>query len=69
MINIHNYIKEHHLKSKIILQVHDELILETPENELEKITSIVIQKMEGVIKLSVPITVEAKSGNNWDSAH
>ena len=53
----------------MILQVHDELVLETPENESEIITKLIKKEMEGAIKLNVPITVDIAAGKNWDEAH
>jgi len=69
MINIHNRIKREHLKSKMILQVHDELVFEAPDDEIETIMKIAREEMEGVVKLAVPIRVDMNVGKNWDEAH
>lgn len=65
MINIHNTIKEEKLKSKMILQVHDELVFEVPKKESDFIKEMVKTKMEGAAKLKVPIKVEIRAGKNW----
>jgi len=65
MINIHRTLKEKKLKSKMILQVHDELVFEVPKDELNIMNKIVKEKMEGVAKLKVPIKVQVKVGKNW----
>jgi len=65
MINIHNVLKEEKLESKMILQVHDELVFEVPEDELEEMKKIVKARMEQVIKLDVPVRVQVKAGKNW----
>ena len=57
------------MKSRMILQIHDELLFETPQDELEEMMKILKQEMEGVISLSVPLTVECNYGKNWLEAH
>ncbi|MBC7207550.1 MAG: hypothetical protein H5U27_13670, partial [Methyloversatilis sp.] len=57
------------LKTRLILQVHDELVLEVPEAELDLVRERVPALMEGVAQLSVPLKVEAGVGRNWDEAH
>lgn len=69
MINIYHEIKEEQMKSKMILQIHDELLFEVPENEIEKLKEIVIDKMENAIELSIPLTVDWGIGNSWFEAH
>lgn len=69
MINIWRAIREKGLKTKMILQVHDELVFEVPENEAEEMSKLVKDKMEGVISLSVPLKIEAGIGKNWAEAH
>ena len=53
----------------MILQVHDELIFEVPDGEIETMKKLVKQEMEEVLKLAVPIKVEMGVGKNWDQAH
>ncbi|MFA6355739.1 MAG: DNA polymerase I [Candidatus Omnitrophota bacterium] len=65
MINIHNVIREKKLKSKMILQVHDELIFEVPPEEVEEMKKLVKTRMEDVVKLNVPVKVQVKAGGNW----
>ncbi len=55
--------------AKMILQVHDELLFEVPEGEAEELCALVKEKMENVVKLDVPLSVEANIGGNWDEAH
>ncbi|MDH4164569.1 MAG: DNA polymerase I [Nitrospirota bacterium] len=69
MINIHQAIADKHLASRMILQVHDELIFDVPEKEIDRMKALVRELMEGVLKLAVPIKVEMASGRNWDEAH
>ena len=69
MINIYHEIKEEQMKSKMILQIHDELLFEVPENEIEKLKEIVIDKMEHAIELSIPLTVDWGIGDSWFEAH
>jgi DNA polymerase I len=68
MIRIHHAIEEMHLKTRMILQVHDELVFEVPIEELEHIKNLVKSLMEGVARLDVPIKVEMKVGKNWYEA-
>ena len=69
MINIHNRLRRESLKTKMILQVHDELVFEVPEDEIDGIRSLVREEMEGVHPLDVPLKVDIKTGRNWDEAH
>ena len=69
MVNVYRRLKSEGLKSKLILQVHDELICECPENEAERVKLILSEEMENGAKLSVPLIVEAKSGHSWAEAH
>lgn len=68
MINVCRSLKEKGLKTKLILQVHDELVLEAPENEVEIASNILKYEMENAVKLSVPLTVELHTGKNWYDA-
>jgi DNA polymerase-1 len=69
MINIWKKIKDRGLKTRMILQVHDELLFELPVEELEIVKDIVKKDMEEVIKLRVPLSVDIKYGKNWAEAH
>ena len=69
MIRIHNRLKKEDLKSKMILQVHDELIFEVPPQELEAVKTIVISEMSGAASLKVPLKVDWGTGKNWLEAH
>lgn len=65
MINLYREMNQRQLKSKMVLQVHDELIFEVPEEELELMRQLVPQIMSTALELSVPLKVDIKSGNNW----
>jgi DNA polymerase-1 len=65
MIAVHEKLEESGLSSRILLQVHDELVLEAPENEIGPTINLVQSAMEDVYSLDIPLTTEAKSGPNW----
>ena len=69
MIHIQARIKREELRSRMILQVHDELVFEVPDREIETMKTLVRGEMEGVLTLSVPIKVDMGVGKNWDEAH
>lgn len=69
MVNVYNRLKAEGLKARLILQVHDELICECPENEAQTVADILREEMSGAAKLSVPLTVDAKIGHSWAEAH
>lgn len=68
MINVDKELKKQNLKSKLILQVHDELLIETYEDEKEVVRNILKNCMENVINLSVPLKVDINEGKNWYEA-
>lgn len=69
MINLHHVLKERHMKTRMILQVHDELVFEVPVEELERARRLIKTHMEGIGKdLTVPIKVDIKVGKNWYEA-
>jgi len=68
MINIYKKLKEKELKSKLILQVHDEVLIETNEEEIEIVKNILKNEMENVINLSIPLKAELEYGKNWYEA-
>ena len=66
--------KESNYKTKMLLQIHDELVFETPKNEIEKIVPVIKKNMSDVSsseyhEFSIPLTVDVNSGNNWGEAH
>lgn len=69
MINVQRALDAHELKTKMLLQVHDELVFEVPEGELEQASEIIKKDMEGAFPLSVPLTVQLGSGPSWAEAH
>jgi DNA polymerase-1 len=68
MVNVYKKLKENKLKSTLILQVHDELILNVYKDELEKVEQIVKQEMEQVIALKVPLEIDINLGKTWYEA-
>ena len=69
MINMHKAIKMEKSEAKLILQVHDELILDTPKDEIDKIVSLITDSMMGAANLDVPLEIDIGIGDNWDQAH
>ncbi|MEO7254977.1 MAG: DNA polymerase I, partial [Casimicrobium sp.] len=69
MIAVDEWLATSGLRSKLIMQVHDELVLEVPEDELDRVRVEVAEKMTGVAKLRVPLVADVGVGANWDEAH
>lgn len=69
MIDVDNWLSDEKLQSQMIMQVHDELVLEVPENELDKVIAGLRSRMAGAVKLDVPLLVDVGVGDNWDEAH
>lgn len=69
MVNCDKAISEKGLQSKIILQIHDELLFEVPENEIDIMEKLIKYEMENVVRLSIPLTIELGKGANWAVAH
>jgi DNA polymerase-1 len=69
MNRIYRRIRDEDLKTKLIMQVHDELVLEAPTNEAEKVEHMVRQEMEGVIDMAIPLKVSVSKGKNWGEIH
>ena len=69
MVKIHQKFTQENIKSKMILQVHDELVFDVFENEIEMVKNLVKTEMENACELSVPLTVELGTGANWLEAH
>lgn len=65
MLQVDASLKQHHLQTKMVLQIHDELLFEVPDEEIEKASAIIKKAMEEVLSLSVPLTVEIGIGKNW----
>ncbi len=68
MINVFFALKRENLKSRLILQIHDELVIETFEDERDKVTALLTGEMEKAVKLSVPLEAECHTGNDWYEA-
>ena len=65
MIGVHTRLREEGMASRMLLQVHDELVLEVPDGELDKAAGLVVREMKNAAELSVPVEVEAKVGRSW----
>ena len=68
MVNVYRELKKRNLKSTLILQVHDELILNVYKDELEEVKDLVVEKMENVMKLLVPLEADVNIGESWYEA-
>jgi len=69
MINIYNRLQQEKMQTKMLLQVHDELVFDVPKSELESLQPLVKQEMESAFELAVPLVVEIGVGDNWLDAH
>ena len=69
MINTKTKLAEKGLKARLLLQVHDELVLECPKDQVEEVEKIVKESMESAMKLKIPIDVKIGHGENWLEAH
>lgn len=69
MINVYNRLKEEGLKAKLVLQVHDELVIDCPTEEQEKVSNILKTEMENAVSLRVPLIADVGVGKNWFDAH
>jgi len=69
MINIHGSLKKQGFKTRMLLQVHDELLFEVPEDETRIVMPFIKKEMEEVYSLDVPLKVDINFGKNWDEAH
>jgi len=69
MIAVQNWLVSERLHSKLIMQVHDELVLEVPDSELELVKVKLPELMQSVAKLDVPLLAEVGVGDNWEGAH
>ena len=68
MLGVAKRLKDENLKSELILQIHDELIVDALKNEKEQVEKILVEEMEGAVKLAVPLTVSLGSGKTWFDA-
>ena len=68
MIHVNRALKDKNLKSRIVLQVHDELIIETYKPELDEVKDILVNEMMNAAKLAVPLVVDVHSGDSWYDA-
>lgn len=69
MLRVHHSLRAEGLEARLVLQVHDELIVECPEAEAEAVKALLVREMEGVMALSVPLEADAGAGRSWAEAH
>ncbi len=69
MINVNNALEKSDLHSKVLLTVHDELVLEVPENEIDETKELVLKEMQNAMSIDIPLIVDAGTGKNWEEAH
>ena len=69
MVRIAQRLEKERLSTRMLLQVHDELLFDVPKAELELVTPLIREEMQQAYKLSVPLIVEIGTGNNWLEAH
>ena len=69
MVGVYNRMKKEGFRSKMIIQVHDELVIDTLKSELEELKILVIEEMENAFSLEVPLEVDTGFGTNWLDAH
>jgi DNA polymerase-1 len=69
MISVQGFLEKENFQTKLIMQVHDELVFEVPAAELDAVRTQVPELMQSVAKLDVPLVVEVGVGENWDQAH
>jgi DNA polymerase-1 len=69
MATVHKRIREEGLMTRLLLQVHDELVFEVPESEIETVRPIIVDAMSAALRLDVPIVVDTGTGHNWLEAH
>ena len=69
MIQLHSRLMEEKLDAKLVLQVHDELVVDVHKEHVDKLRSMLVETMENIMKLSVPLVVDTGTGNNWLEAH
>ena len=69
MVKLHKELAEKGLQSKIVLQIHDELVLDVPKSEVNIVFPLIRDVMENIVTLDVPLVVDINTGNNWLEAH
>ena len=69
MVRVYDELKARGLKSRLILQVHDELLIETSVDEIDEVKALMKDIMENSIKLDIPVKVDLKLGDNWYDTH
>jgi DNA polymerase-1 len=69
MIAVQKWLDDEKLKALLIMQVHDELVLEVPDAEIPSVKARLVELMQSIAKLDVPLIVDVGVGENWDKAH
>ena len=65
MVRVADALRREGLEAKLILQVHDELIVDAPKDEAERVSALLKNEMENAVRMQVPLTVEVKTGRSW----
>lgn len=68
MVRVHDRLAKEGLESKLVLQVHDELLIEAKQDELETVKKLLREEMEGAVKMRVPLSIDMEEGSNWYDA-
>jgi len=68
MIRVNQRLKDNHFRSRLILQIHDELLVETHKDEITEVSKIMVEEMQGAAELSISLDAEVKVGKNWFEA-
>ena len=68
MLHVDDEFKRHNLEARLLMQVHDELLVEVPDSEVDKVTEILKHEMEGAVSLDVPLVADVGVGENWMDA-
>ena len=68
MLRVHKRLREREFRTKLVLQVHDELVFDSPENEVSTVVPIIVDTMENAFQMDVPLKVEVKIGKDWCTA-
>ena len=69
MVHVWQRLRDEHLQARLLLQIHDELIVEAPESEVEEVKRVLREEMEQVVQYSVPLTTDVGTGKTWLEAH
>jgi DNA polymerase-1 len=69
MVKVHDRLIQNGLESRLVLQVHDELLIEAKNEELDTVKKLLVEEMENAVKLNVPLIADLQTGDNWYETH